>query len=516
MRNIINIINFIRACDPRAPERDFVMPVKKQLELLERYEFTGTFLLEYDALILPVYQGMLKNSRHEIGAWFEPVQALAEKAGIVWRGRKGYSWDWYADVGTLPGYTPQERERLIDAYMTTFCEIFGFLPKSAGAWVWDAHSLRYLKETYGIKAACICKEQYGTDGYTLWGGYYNGGYYPSKNNSLAAARDGQGQISLPVFRMLGIDPVEQYDYGMDDATGSAAWQGVITLEPSCDGVGGADPKWVDWYFEENFGRKNGTYAYTQVGQENAMGWESMCDGLTYQFQKLFETKERYRLHIETLSQTGEWFLSQYPITPQYVCFCDHDSNNRGKKSFWYQCSHYRMNFFVEKNSFWIRDLYMFIPEHKELYLTAPCQTQSCMYYTLPVIDGNRWSGNGIRSGLYFRDAKTDENIRCLNVNFNSTETDAKVEIDTERFGKISIICSMDGEISIDAERNYSDLRIRFCYDPSRIDILCEKEDEKTTFYRFGDVGYRVSLSGGVFSKQCDEIIFCEKEMKISC
>ena len=26
-----------------------------------------------------------------------------------------------------------------------------------------------VKKKYGIKAFCICREQFGTDGYTLWG-----------------------------------------------------------------------------------------------------------------------------------------------------------------------------------------------------------------------------------------------------------------------------------------------------------------------------------------------------------
>ena len=515
MRNIVNIINFIRSGDPRAPERDFVLPVKKQLELLNRYAFTGTFLLEYDALILPVYQELLRGTRHEIGAWFEPVQALAEKAGLIWRSKRGYSWDWYANVGTLCGYTPREREQLIDAYMDTFCEIFGHLPKSVGAWVWDAHSLRYLKDKYAIKAACICKEQYGTDGYTLWGGYYNGGYYPSCNNALSPAPNGENQISLPVFRMLGIDPVEQYDYGMDLSNGGADWQGVITLEPSCNGVGGADPKWVDRYFRENFGRDNGTYSYTQVGQENAMGWESMRDGLDYQFRRLSDLKNEYGLHIETLSQTGEWFASAYPITPQCVCFCDSDSSGSGKKSFWYNCSRYRVNFFFDENGFRIRDLYVFSSTQEERYLVAPCKTESLAYYTLPIIDGNRYSGNGIRAGLYFRDSSAGKNIHCENITYTPSDLQAMLTADTKKFGKVTIVCYPSGEISINVEKNFADLLLCFCYDDSRIDCLRERKDGKTVIYRFCGTNYGLSLIGGVFSEQGDEIRFCEKEIKIT-
>ena len=513
MRNIINIINFVRgSIDPRFPTRDNVATVKNQLALMDEHSLTGTFLLEYDALIKPEYTSLFDGTRHEIGGWFETVQPLVEDSGLVWRGRDGYSWDWFANVGTMSAYMPRERELLIDCFMNKFKEIFGYIPLSVGAWVWDAHSLRYLKERYGVKAACICKEQYGTDGYTLWGGYYNGGYYPSENNALSPAPNGEKQIVLPVFRMLGIDPVDQYDYGMNFESDIDAAQDVITLEPSCNGVGGADPAWVDWYFTQNFGKENGSYAYAQVGQENGMSWESMKDGLRYQFCRLNELKEKLDLHIEKLSETGEWFSRTYSITPQSVCFCDNDSANSGKKSFWYNCSKYRVNFFSDKDGFRVRDLYVFSSEQKGRYLYEPCLTESCAYYTLPVIDGNRWSGNGIRAGIYFRDAESDEKVLCSDMAVTATETEAKAEALTERFGKIVICCKANGEISVCPEKNYSDLRLRFCCDRSRTDILRIRKNPHTMCCRFGNVDYGISLFGGVFSEQCDEICLCENRI----
>ena len=37
-------------------------------------------------------------------------------------------------------------------------------------------------EKYSSDAFIICREQWGMDGYTLWGNSYSGAYYPSKNN----------------------------------------------------------------------------------------------------------------------------------------------------------------------------------------------------------------------------------------------------------------------------------------------------------------------------------------------
>ena len=515
MRNIVNIINFIRVQDPRAPERDFVTPVKKQLELLDRYGFNGTFLLEYDALILPIYRDLLKHTRHEIGAWFEPVQALVERAGIPWRGREGYSWDWYSNVGILAAYTPVQRERLIDAYMQTFYELFGYYPVSVGAWVWDAHSLHYLQEKYNVQAACICKEQYGTDGYTLWGGFFCGGYYPSRNNALSPARFGEGQINLPVFRMLGSDPIYQYDYGTDTESGCDSFQPVITLEPSCDGVGGASPEWVDWFFDETFGNDVGAYSYVQVGQENAMGWESMRDGLIYQLQKLAELKEKYDLQIETLSETGRWYVNAFSKTSPAVSFCRTDYLLSGKATLWYNCSAYRVNFFFDNGTFRIRDLYAYSSEQREQYLTEPCSAKSSSYFTLPVIDGNRWSGGGVLAGLYFEGADSCEDVKYLNFSYERKENNAELRVLTDRFGTIKIACNVNGSLVVIPERNSERLRLVFRCDTSRVDVMRIEQEKCALSLIFKGFNYRISLIGGIFIyDEYTEIEISQKELKI--
>ena len=109
--------------------------------------------------------------------------------------------------------------------MEKFKSIFGRYPSSIGSWFIDAHSLEYMYDKYGIIASCNCKDQYGTDGYTLWGGYWNQAYYPSRLNGYMPAQTAKGQIPVPVFRMLGSDPIYQYDTGVGHTI-----QGVITLD----------------------------------------------------------------------------------------------------------------------------------------------------------------------------------------------------------------------------------------------------------------------------------------------
>ncbi len=90
---IVNIINFIRLCEPRderITEEVLYNTVVKQVEVMKTYGLGGTFLLQYDALLDARYQTLLKSlpaDSFEIGAWWEIPQPLVENAGMKWRGR---------------------------------------------------------------------------------------------------------------------------------------------------------------------------------------------------------------------------------------------------------------------------------------------------------------------------------------------------------------------------------------------------------------------------------------------
>ena len=398
---LVNIVNFIRLLEPRDPKitQDVLyQTVVKQVAMMKKYKLGGTFLLQYDALIDPRYQKLLKTlprGTYEIGAWWELPQPLIEKAGLKWRGR--FPWDWHADIGFSTGYTPAEREKIADVYMRDFKSIFGYYPKSVGSWFIDAHTLNYLYDKYKIVASSNCKDQYGTDGYTLWGGYWNQAYYPSRINSYMPAQHEKNQLPVPIFRMLGSDPIRQYDTGLGSSR-----QGVITLEPVYPKAGG-DSTWVNWFFQEFVNGESMAFNYTQAGQENSFTWDAMAKGFSIQMPLIARLRDAGKIRVETLEASGNWFKKTFKTTPATSFTVKRDLPGEDQKTVWFNSRFYRLNLLWEKGSLRIRDIHLFDETFPSVYTKQKATSNECSFFTLPFVDGYLWSNKqGLLAGLRFK------------------------------------------------------------------------------------------------------------------
>ena len=405
-KNIVNFIHFIRGIEPR-DSTDLLEPVKRQVEFHNHYNLSATFLYQYDAFMQPeMVDAVVKNCKaeHEIGGWYEIMRPLCEKAGIEWRGRPGFDWDWHAHCGFSVGYTVSERKLLADTYMSSFKKVFGYYPKSVGSWIIDIVTLTYLHEQYGVSVSCNCKEQWGTDGYTLWGGYYSGAYYPSRMNAYMPAQTAEKQLKMPIFKMLGPDVIHQYDFGLDvdSQQEDTAVQQVVTLEPVYAGStgGGGNEKWVDWFLNENFSFPCLSIAYAQAGQENSFGWPAMAKGLEMQFPKIHKLAQGGNISVQTLGQSGQDFISRFETNPPTVTAALSDWTGADTKSVWYCCKNYRTNLYWSGGKVWLRDFHIFNENYAERYLDKACREDFLAYDTLPVMDGNRFSRAGVRAGAY--------------------------------------------------------------------------------------------------------------------
>lgn len=388
---VVNIYNFVRNSDYRVPNSEDVLyeATRQQIQLLKHAGLSATWALQYDALINPRYQKLFTEQlgpEDEIAAWWEIPQPLAEKAGLKWRGR--HEWDPAANVGFSPGYTPEERRRLADVYMADFKGIFGYYPRTVGSWYIDEVTLAYMAKRYGIVASCNCKDQVGTDGYTLWGGYWNQAYYPSRLNAYMPAQTKAGQIDVPIFRMLGSDPI--YQYGNSP--------GMFTLEPVYPAAGGS-ANWVSWFVTNLIHQPALAFGYAQAGQENSFGWEAMKTGLTMQVAFLAKLAKAGEIKVETLAQAGEWFRQHYSLTPPTAVVALDDWKHENRKTVWYDSRFYRLNVLWQNGTFFIRDLHRFDENVVSPTHATALKTTSLAYETLPVMDGALWSGTN-KAGIW--------------------------------------------------------------------------------------------------------------------
>ena len=386
-RRVINIVNFIRYDEPRVA-MDLLQPVVEQMKLLSAAKLPATWLLQFDALVAGPYAQFLKANmpaNHEVGLWFEINRMHCDAAGVPFHGADGLNWDYHAQASLSVGYTPDERRKLVDVAVSRFREIFGHAPRSVAAWYIDALTLDHFCSAHKITATANCKDQYGTDGYTLWGAPYAGAYYPSKQNAMVPASTPEQQIGVPLFRMLGSDPIHQYDLDLGEPL-----QRVLSLEPVY-GNGGADPNWVKKYLDIIALSPALALSYAQAGQENSFGWEAMKTGYELQVAEFVRRRDANELGFECMGDTGAWFQKTFAATPPQATTALTDTLGGSRRSIWYHSKFYRANLLLQDDAIRIRDIHLFDQNYHERYLAETCKEHAAVFDTLPVLDGLQWS-----------------------------------------------------------------------------------------------------------------------------
>lgn len=389
---IVNIMNFVRRIDEReenSTERLLAFTAE-QLRLVNEYGVDNTFLLQYDAVCDEDFVTLFKREatdRTELGLWYEIVEPLTGACDIPYRSEKGWKWDWHIIPGYSMAYSPSQREQLIDEAMRKFKEVFGYYPKTVGGWLIDTHTLNYLSEHYGISAAAICRDQANTDAYTLLGGYFNGAYYPSKNNIFTPAQSAEMQTDVPVFRLLGPCPIHNYDnnkYSSDELRALGKKSACFTLEP-CWYMGSRE-EIVSWMFDSYYGEESLGFAYAQIGQENSFlrQKEQVLAGTKMQIEQLLD---RGDVEFKKMGETGELFKARFrKETPPTSVVALNNFDSTDVQSVYYDCKNYTANLFRFEDKIFFRSLFLFDERIKDLYLEDTCTTFDAVYENLPIVD----------------------------------------------------------------------------------------------------------------------------------
>ncbi len=454
---IVNIMNFARSYEPRDldVEKILLETTKQQLDLVNEMGVEATFLLQYDVYANEDFVRMIKEragENIELGLWYEVVEPLTSACGMKYESERGWKWDWFIKPGFSMSYTVKEREVLIDEAMRKFREVFGYYPRTVGSWAIDTHTVNYLCDNYEIDVVCFCRDQINTDAYTFVGGYFNQGYYPSRNNMFTPAQTENMQLGTPVFRLLGSDPIHNYDY--NKYASAEAQRGPYTMELTYN-TGGRNPKIVDWYLESYFKNESLGFAYMQIGQENSFAAFDIIKPLRMQIEKI---KQLDDVKIEKMSTTGRWFKEKFSTTPATSVCALNNWDTPDCQSVWYDSKNYTAGVMRAENKTFIRAFYLFDENVKDYYISTPCSSFDAVYENLPLVDtayqnGDTDGGLGIVldcDATAFNSVKTGEGELTLSWN------DKKVIFKEDRITLINCKseftpCMINTKISVDGD-----------------------------------------------------------------
>ncbi len=423
--NVINIMNFVRACDERYENAEEILfeTTKRELELVNELKIENTFLLQYDVLCDKRYMKLFREKAtqlSEFGVWLEVVEPLTTACGLPYRSEHGWKWDWHIIPGLPMGYIPAERAMLIDEIMRKFKEIFGYYPKTIGGWLIDTYTMNYINERYQPEAFCICRDQVSTDAYTLVGGYFNGAYFPSTKNIFTPAQSEEYQAKTPVFRLLGPCPLFNYDrqkfipevYRNADVEYTA-----YTLEPVW--YSGKTEKCVDYFFNTFFENKNLGFSAVQLGQENSFGtYTDFIDALRMQWTKAKALEKAGKISIQKYERSGRLFKRLYQKTPVGTVVSAKSWADTDMQSVYYCSQNYVANLFRNGKEVFLRGLYLFDERIPDKYIQSSCETFDAQYENLPIVDTVRWQENNSH-GIGIVLDTDGRNIQVENLNDDS-------------------------------------------------------------------------------------------------
>ncbi len=379
--NFVSIVNPIRGNDFwEMKDQKVETAVLGQAEILKQYNLPVTWLLRFDALD---NQDVLKTIKEvgEKGLFLEVTPSWAVKAQVNYHN----SSSWHsAGSAFLTGYEIKEREKLIDAVFEEFKSVFGYFPKSVGAWWIDSYSLSYMQQKYKIISALIVADQYSTDNYQIWGQYFSTPYYPDKKNALHPAQTAQNKIPVVISQWAARDPVQGYGNGVHESTFSVQANDYIDYH-------NLDINYFKKLIEIYTNQPLNQFGSIVVGLENTYDWSKYKDEYKNQIEYLKNNKNIKVLPLQDFSQ---WYIQAFPnLSPTHIISTD-DSLGSDKKAVWFMNPYYRVGWFVNKDGSVIRDIRQYVEGEEELCFQKRCDSVNFATSATRVLDevsfGHKW------------------------------------------------------------------------------------------------------------------------------
>lgn len=340
-----------------------------QYQETQKRNLPATWLLTYDVLENSEMVARMGNidKSHELGIFLEVTPNFANKAEIEYNSTD--SWH-RAHALFLSGYKQEDRKKLIDTVFENFKFIFGYYPRSVGAWWIDSYSLDYMQQKYNIIANLGLADQFATDGYQVWGQYWSTPFIPNKYHAGIPANSLDKKINLVTIEWAPRDPLN--GYGLNPANNYST-QDYFTINLTDDYFA----KLLDLYSSKNL---------NQFGQVT-IGLETDLDPPVYSgnYARWLDIAKSKNVKFLTMSDFAQWYLNNYQITPPQTIITD-DLLGSQKKAIWYQSPFYRigMSYDDKTNISEIFDFRIYPANFEEPYYLSP-NRQLNLFINLPSI-----------------------------------------------------------------------------------------------------------------------------------
>lgn len=371
--SFVTIVNPVRGKDFwEEPSQDVTTSVKGQIDILKKNDLPATWLLRFDAFKETSLINLIKQdaSNNEKGLFLEVTPTWATSVGVNYN--QSDSWHLPESV-FLIGYYPEERKRLIDSAFSKFNEVFGYYPKSVGAWWVDSISINYMQEKYGVTSVLIVADQFSTDHYQVWGQYFGTPYYPDRTNVLFPSREKDRKLSVVMTQWAARDPINGYGEGVNETTYSVQPNDYIDFH---DLDINYFKKLMDIYLDQPLNKFN----QLTIGLENSYSWQKYQSEYQKQIQEVKDRQSQGKLKVLTMADFSSWYQKEFPdISPEHIIHAK-DPLGSDQQVVWFMNPFYRAGWFYNKDGSVFRDIRQYTNK------IEPCIDNPCKELNLATSD----------------------------------------------------------------------------------------------------------------------------------
>ncbi len=312
---------------------------------------SATWLLRPDYVF--GFERFAGNLTDEVGLFLEVTPTWTKKAGVEYRG--GEPWSLAENV-FLSGYNITDREALLKTAFAQYKKTYGSYPKTVGAWHIDPFTAEFVSKQFGVTAILICSDQFSTDGYRIWGGWWGVPYYPSRQNLLYPASSKKDKLPVVIFWWASRDPLNGYGSGSES---------LHSVQPNDYTAINLDIDYFSRLADIYLNPIDGRFGQLTIGLENDYSILKYGD----EYKQQIEVLVKKGANFLTAGEFSKWYQEKFPdFSPRHE-IGGKDILGTGQESLWIMDNKYRAGLIKNGDGDWqIRDWRFYQPVWPDPYL----------------------------------------------------------------------------------------------------------------------------------------------------